>query len=61
MKVGELIRTLEADGWRSVRQTGSHRVFRHPTKPGILVVPIHAGRELATGTLRSILKKAGLQ
>jgi mRNA interferase HicA len=60
MRVGELVRRLEQDGWVAARQSGSHRIYRHPTKPGQLVVPIHMGKELATGTLHSILKKAGL-
>lgn len=61
MTVREVLRLLERDGWFEVRQAGSHRIFRHPTKPGILVVPVHPGRDLATGTLASILKKGGDQ
>jgi predicted RNA binding protein YcfA (HicA-like mRNA interferase family) len=38
MKVREVIRRLEADGWRLVRQRGSHRQFRHPTRPGTVTV-----------------------
>jgi predicted RNA binding protein YcfA (HicA-like mRNA interferase family) len=34
MKVRELIRELGKDGWRQVRQRGSHRQFQHHTKPG---------------------------
>ena len=60
MRVGELLRMLERDGWQSVRQTGSHRVYRHPSKEGQLVAPLHFGKELATGTLQRILKQAGL-
>jgi len=52
---------LEADGWRSAGQTGSHRRFRHPTKPGLLIVPMHGGKEVGKGLLHSILKKAGLK
>jgi mRNA interferase HicA len=61
VRVGELVRLLEHDGWHAVRQAGSHRVYRHPTKPGQLVVPVQYGKEIATGTLQSILKKAGLK
>ena len=61
MKVSELLRRLEQDGWTIVRQQGSHRVYRHPLKSGQLVVPMHGSKELATGTLNSILKKAGLK
>jgi len=38
MKVRAVIKLIEADGWRFVRQTGSHRRFRHPTKPGTVTV-----------------------
>jgi len=57
----ELLRILEADGWYSTGQTGSHKKFRHPTKPGLLIVPMHSGKEIGKGLLQSILKKAGLK
>ncbi|MXY50260.1 MAG: type II toxin-antitoxin system HicA family toxin [Gemmatimonadetes bacterium] len=38
MKVREFMRRLRADGWIEVRRRGSHRVMRHPTKRGIVVV-----------------------
>ncbi len=38
MTYRELIKILGADGWFAHHQTGSHIVFRHPTKPGSLVV-----------------------
>ncbi|MFN5168344.1 MAG: type II toxin-antitoxin system HicA family toxin [Cyclobacteriaceae bacterium] len=58
MKPKELIRLLEKEGFVFVRQSGSHAIFR---KPGhkLIVVPIHS-RDIPTGTLRSILKDAGL-
>jgi predicted RNA binding protein YcfA (HicA-like mRNA interferase family) len=34
MKVRQVIKRIEADGWRLVRQRGSHRQYKHPTKPG---------------------------
>jgi len=61
VKAPELVKILEADGWFSTGQTGSHRHFRHSTKPGLLVVPMHAGKEVGKGLLHSILKKAGLK
>ena len=60
MKVREILRMLEEDGWRQVRQRGSHRKFRHPSKPGAVTVAGHPSLDLAPGTLRSILKQAGL-
>ena len=61
MKVRELLRLLENDGWRHVRTRGSHRQYNHPIKPGLVTVPGNPGDELARGTLNSILKHAGLK
>lgn len=61
MKVRELVRLLEEDGWQTVRQTGGHRIYRHPTKPGQLTVPFHGAKDVPFGTLNSILKAAGLR
>jgi predicted RNA binding protein YcfA (HicA-like mRNA interferase family) len=55
----QVIRMLQADGWRLVRSRGSHRQFKHPSKPGLVTVP-HPRRDLPIGTVRSILKQAGL-
>lgn len=46
VKVSEAIRRLEADGWALVRTTGSHRIFRHPTKPGTVTVAGKPGEQL---------------
>ena len=61
MKVRDLVRLLEADGWRHVKTRGSHRKYVHQRKPGHLVVPGKPGDDVALGTLLSVLKKAGLQ
>jgi len=47
MKVGEVLRLIEADGWRFVRQRGSHRIFHHPTKSGIVIVAGKPSQDLA--------------
>ena len=56
----ETIRALERLGFVQVRQRGSHVVLKRQTPEGATgcVVPLH--RELATGTLRGILKQAGV-
>jgi predicted RNA binding protein YcfA (HicA-like mRNA interferase family) len=56
----EVIDRLRADGWKLDRVKGSHHVFVHDSKPGIVVVP-HPKKDLPTGTLRSILRTAGLR
>lgn len=55
----EVIKALEADGWQEVGQRGSHRQFKHPTKPGRVTVP-HPKRDIPLGTLRSIAQQSGL-
>ncbi len=60
MKVREMIRLLEGNGWHQVSQRGSHRQFRHPSKPGRVTVAGNPGQELAPGTLGNILRQAGL-
>jgi predicted RNA binding protein YcfA (HicA-like mRNA interferase family) len=58
VKVREIIRLLEAGGWRQLRQKGSHRSFKHPSKSMVVTVPGHPSDDLPVGTLKSILKKA---
>jgi predicted RNA binding protein YcfA (HicA-like mRNA interferase family) len=59
-KVREVIRLLLDDGWTLVAQTGSHRQFKHPTKPGRVTVAGHPNDDLAPGTLKSIWRQARL-
>lgn len=61
MKVRDAIKTLEKDGWRLDRTRGSHRRFKHSTKPGLVTVAGKPGDDLGPGTLNSILKQAGLK
>ncbi len=61
MKVRDVIKMIERDGWYLVRTRGSHRQFKHPEKPGLVTVPGKPGDELAPGTLNSILKQSGLK
>lgn len=61
MKVREAIRLIEAEGWYLVRTKGSHRQFRHPSRPGLVTVPGHPSDDLAPGTVNSILKQSGLK
>ena len=61
MKVSALLRVLHDDGWFLVATRGSHRQFKHATKPGRVTVPGKPRDDLAPGTLNSILKQAGLR
>ncbi|MDH3292418.1 MAG: type II toxin-antitoxin system HicA family toxin [Gemmatimonadota bacterium] len=59
MKVREVIKRLEADGWQMVHTRGGHRQFKHPEKPGRVTIAGKPSDDLAPGTLNSIFKQAG--
>jgi len=61
MKVREVVRMLEEHGWYLARTRGSHRQYKHHERPGLVTAPGRHGDDLAAGTLRSILKQAGLK
>lgn len=55
------VKQLELDGWVQVRQRGSHRQFRHPSKTGTVTVAGKESADVPAGTLNSVLKHAGLK
>nr|DAU15060.1 MAG TPA: hypothetical protein [Caudoviricetes sp.] len=55
----ELLKMLKKDGWYVKKVTGSHYQLIHSTKKGKVTVPVHGG-DVPQGTLKSILKQAGL-
>jgi predicted RNA binding protein YcfA (HicA-like mRNA interferase family) len=59
-KVRDMLKILREDGWRLVRQTGSHRQYRHVEKTGTVTVSGHEGDTLPHGLVNAILKQAGL-
>jgi predicted RNA binding protein YcfA (HicA-like mRNA interferase family) len=61
MKVSEVLRLLRDDGWFLVATRGSHRQYKHPSKAGRVTVPGKPSDDLASGTLNSIFKQAGLK
>jgi predicted RNA binding protein YcfA (HicA-like mRNA interferase family) len=61
MKVRDVIRLVEDDGWRLVVVRGDHRQFRHPVKPGRVTISGHPGDDMPKGTLASVLRQAGLK
>lgn len=61
MKCDELFRKLKKEGWKQVRQKGSHKVLRKEGIPKTIVFPYHKGKEMPTGTANRIMKQAGLK
>ena len=61
MKVKDLLKMLEEDGWALSRTRGSHRQFKHPTKPGLVTVAGKPSVDVPKGTLNAILKQSGLK
>ena len=61
VKIRDVVKMIEGDGWSVVRQRGSYRQFKHATKPGLVTVAGKPGDDVAPGTLNSILKQAGLK
>jgi len=61
MKVREAIQLIERDGWYLVATRGSHRQYKHASKPGRVTIAGKPSDDLAPGTRNSILKQAGLK
>ena len=61
MKIREIIKKIEQDGWFMVRIKRSHRQFKHRIKKGLVTIEGHPNDDLAKGTFHSILKQAGLE
>jgi predicted RNA binding protein YcfA (HicA-like mRNA interferase family) len=61
MKVREIVRLLEKEGWVLVATRGSHRQYKHATKPGRVTVAGKPSDDIAPGTLNSIFKQARLK
>ena len=54
----EAVRTFETFGWNAVRQKGSHIAMTKPGEIATLSIPDH--KEVAKGTLRGLIRAAGL-
>ena len=55
-----LCKIVEGQGWQLKRITGSHHIYAKEGFTVILSIPVHSNRDLPTGTLRGILKDAGI-
>ena len=60
MKSRDIIKKLKKAGWAEVRQSGSHKQFRHPDRRGTVTVP-HPDSNMAIGTIKSIEKQSGIK
>jgi predicted RNA binding protein YcfA (HicA-like mRNA interferase family) len=61
MKFNELIRLLEGNGFRLVKEKGSIRYYGKPGHDKLIRVDYHASKEVPTGTCHAILKAAGIR
>ena len=55
-----VVRALERAGFVLVHIRGSHHYLRRPGAQQLVCVPVHGNRDLPLGTLRAILRQAGL-
>ncbi len=61
MKIREVIKIIEGDGWYLVRTKCSHKQYKHPVNAGRITIAGHLNHDLAPGTLNSIFKQAHLK
>lgn len=61
MKIRDVIKLIERDGWNLVATKGSHRQYKHSVKKGRVTIPGHMNDDLPVGTLNSVLKQASLK
>ena len=61
MKVCDVIKLIEANGWYLARTKGSHRQFKHPNKLGTVTVAGKPNVDVPTGTLKNIWRQAQLE
>jgi len=61
MKVKDLIKHIESDGWKQVRMRGSHRQYKHQIKLGTVTISGKLSTDVPIGTLNSVLKQSGLK
>jgi len=61
VKFSELVRLLEENGFKIMKQRGSIRYYGKPTWDRLIRVDYHGAKEVPTGTCHSILKAAGIK
>jgi predicted RNA binding protein YcfA (HicA-like mRNA interferase family) len=61
LKFNELVKLLEKEGFKIVKQKGSIRYYRKPGWNRLIRVDYHGAKEVPTGTCYSVLKAAGIK
>lgn len=61
MKVRDIVKRIEEDGWYLVRIRGDHRQYKHPIKKGIVTISGQLGKDMPIGTLLNVLKQAQIE
>jgi len=61
MKVKDIIKMIEKDGWYLVTTKGSHRQYKNLNKPGRVTISGHLNDDIAPGTLNSVMKQAQIK
>lgn len=61
MKIRDVIKLIQQDGWYEVSVSGSHRQYKHHHKAGRVTIAGKFSADIAPGTLNSVLKQAGLK
>ena len=59
MKIRDVVRLIEKNGWYLARTRGSHRQYKHPAKTGLVTIAGKLSDDIRTNTLNSILRQAG--
>jgi predicted RNA binding protein YcfA (HicA-like mRNA interferase family) len=55
LKVRDVIKVVEADGWYHIETKGDHRQYKHPIKKGRVTIPGHPNTEMHPKTCKTIL------
>jgi len=61
MKIRDVIKLIEEDGWFLVATRGSHHQYKHMSKAGRVTIAGHPGDDVSPGALNSIRKQAQLE
>jgi predicted RNA binding protein YcfA (HicA-like mRNA interferase family) len=61
LKFNELVRFLEKNGFKVVREKGSIRYYGKPGWERLVRLDYHGAKEVPTGTCNAILKAAGIK